>query len=249
MRSGTELRAAALAALLAMGPAGEGPAAQPLPAREQVQAAAERTRADPNLPATQKQTRLRFKPADRDVEQDKPGPDLGWLRSFMAWLSETARVLVWLAGALAVALMAVGIRRWVRARAQASLPPRPGLPSHVRDLDIRPESLPEDIGAAAAALWQRGEHRAALSLLYRGALSCLVHRDQVPIREASTEGECLALAASRLDAARSAFLARLVAAWQLAVYGARLPATEQVMELCRQFAPHLQPPAREGNAP
>ena len=41
-------------------------------------------------------------------------------------------------------------------------------PSHVRDLDIRPESLPDDVGAAALALWQRGEQRAALALLYRG---------------------------------------------------------------------------------
>ena len=47
-------------------------------------------------------------------------------------------------------------------------------PTHVRDLDIRPETLPADIGAAARQLWERGEQRAALALLYRGMLSRLV---------------------------------------------------------------------------
>ena len=59
-------------------------------------------------------------------------------------------------------------------------------------------AFPPDIGAAARALWDRGEHRAALALLYRGMLSRLAHVHRVPIRDSSTEGDCLALAASHL---------------------------------------------------
>jgi hypothetical protein len=110
----------------------------------------------------------------------------------------------------------------------------------VRELDIRPESLPDDVGAAAAALWKRGEHRAALSLLYRGALSRLVHDHAVPIRAATTEGECLELARRALDADRGEFFTRLVRAWQLAVYGARLPEDADALALCRDFALHLR---------
>ena len=83
-------------------------------------------------------------------------------------------------------------------------------PSHVRELDIRPESLPDDIGAAALAVWERGEQRAALALLYRGLLSRLVHAHGVPIRASSTEGDCLALAQSRLAAGSAQYAARLV---------------------------------------
>ena len=79
------------------------------------------------------------------------------------------------------------------------------------------------------------EHRAALSLLYRGALSRLVHLHVVPIRSASTEGDCLALARSRLDADAAAYFARLVGAWQLAVYGARQPEQDEVLALCADF--------------
>jgi len=88
-----------------------------------------------------------------------------------------------------------------------------------------------------------------LSLLYRGALSRLVHQHAVPIRAASTEGECVALAAARLAPERSAFFGRLVSAWQLAVYGARLPESSSVLALCADFdtqfraAPVAQPAA------
>lgn len=236
--------ARALLIALAIVAAGAASAVEPgaAPTREQVQAATAQVRNDPNLGGTKTGSTLRFK--EKTSQDEKPASrtgDFEWLRNFVQWVSETARMLVWVTGALAFALLVVGIRRWVRARALATLPPSAHLPSHVRDLDIRPESLPADIGQAAAALWQQGEHRGALSLLYRGALSCLVHRDAIPIRAASTEGECVQLAAARLDAQRSGFFAGLVGAWQLAVYGGRLPATAQVLDLCSQFNTHLRP--------
>jgi hypothetical protein len=69
----------------------------------------------------------------------------------------------------------------------------------------------------------------------------------VPIRAASTEGECVALARARLDAERGTFFARLVSAWQLAVYGARLPDAQQALALCRDFDAHW--PASTGATP
>lgn len=224
-----------LALALLTGSAG---AAEPLPVptREQVNAELEKLRADPDLAGTQKQKTLRFKDQKPDKKEKKyPGGLPAWLRDFALWITNAGRVMVWMLAALAVALFIVGLRHWVRVRAGAVKGPRAALPSHVRDLDIRPESLPEQIGAAAAALWQRGEQRAALSLLYRGALSRLVHQHAVPIRAASTEGECLALAAARLAPERSAFFGRLVRAWQGAVYGAHLPEASSVLALCADF--------------
>ena len=221
--------------LLAGHVAAAGPAVGPT--REQVNAELARLRADPDLAGTQKQKTLRFKEdsAEKKPKQTEPDPFLAWLRGFARWMTEAGRVIVWVLGALAVALFLVGLRHWVRVRASSVNGPRAALPSHVRELDIRPESLPDNIGAAAAALWHKGEHRPALSLLYRGALSQLVHRHAVPIRAASTEGECVALAATRLAPERSAFFGRLVQAWQLAVYGGRLPDAGSVLALCADF--------------
>jgi hypothetical protein len=116
-------------------------------------------------------------------------------------------------------------------------------PSFVRDLDIRPESLPNDIGGAARQLWDSGEHRAALALLYRGLLSRLVHVHRVPIKDSSTEGDCLALASAHLkDEERKVYVASLVRLWQRAVYGGEDVSTESVYALCAGFAGALDQP-------
>lgn len=216
----------------------------PTPSREEVGAVVARLRTDPNLPGTRKEKSLQFKESlpdeSPDASPDKPSSDApNWLSDLVEWVAEAGRVLMWVLGALAVVFLLVGLRHWVKARAEGAMAGSRLLPSHVRDLDIRPESLPDQIGAAASALWLRGEHRAALSLLYRGALSRLVHDHGVPVRAASTEGECVRLAAARLDAQRSGFFERLVSAWQAAVYGAHMPESASVLSLCADFDVHL----------
>jgi Domain of unknown function (DUF4129) len=214
------------------------------PTREQVRAEVDGLRADPNLPGIKKEDQLRFKKDDDENKSSKSKSVPSWLRSLGRWISEAGRVFVWALAALALALVLVGLRHWVRERGGAALRRSVPLPSHVRDLDIRPESLPEHIGAAARLLWQRGETRAALSLLYRGALSRLVHQHVVPVSAASTEGECMALAARCLAPQASAYFGRLVGAWQLAVYGARLPEEASVLALCADFDAALGAHAR-----
>jgi uncharacterized protein DUF4129 len=206
---------------------------------EQVQSAVAATRSDPLLGGSRVERQLRWK---NDAEPEKEPTDArapSWIVGLVRWLSESGRVLMWLLGAAALAMVAVLLRRWILVRADALGSKALVLPSHVRDLDIRPESLPDDIAAAARALWQRGEHRACLSLLYRGALSRLVHVHAVPIRAASTEGECVRLAARALPQAGAGFFERLVQAWLVSVYGAREPEQAAVFALCDEFDARL----------
>jgi hypothetical protein len=114
----------------------------------------------------------------------------------------------------------------------------------VQGLDIRPESLPENIGAAALELLEAGREREALSLLYRGALSRAVHRYGLPILPSATEGEALRAVNATLDPPRAAYFADLVALWQRAVYAGELVSAKPIDRLCRGFATSL-----EGSAP
>jgi len=120
-------------------------------------------------------------------------------------------------------------------------------PTHVQDLDIRPESLPASIGATARRLWDRGEHRAALALLYRGLLSRLAHAYGLPIRDSSTEGDCLALTTGLGPPARD-YAGRLIVLWQSAVYGHLEIETPLVHALCDEFSGALDRPAAEDAA-
>lgn len=217
------------------------PSAEPLTARvaappvhsvASVDAAVGRLRLDPDLSGKEFTHELRLKHARDDDTPPDDAQSLGWLSGLARWMANSGRALVWALGIVAVAFVLVSLRRWWQWRAEAAGDGATALPSHVRDLDIRPESLPDDVGAAARALWQAGEARAALSLLYRGALSRLVHGHRVPIRAASTEGECARLAARALPAEGSAYFTRLVQCWQSLVYAGRRPDDETVLALC-----------------
>jgi len=216
-----------------------------------VEAAASAVRADPDLGGMRKESTWRLR--DRG-QPDQATPPPAWLAALARWLAESGRVLVWVLGAIALAVVVVTARRWLAVHGDPIGARKVRLPSHVRELDIRPESLPADIGAAVRELWLAGERRAALSLLYRGALSRLVHSYEVAIGDASTEGDCVRLARAALPPARGDFVGALVDAWQLAVYGGRSLPTEHVLRLCADFdrllpALAAAAPGRSGSRP
>jgi hypothetical protein len=249
-RIGARAAAALLLAFACVQPGAAAAAEAPRPALDAstVEAAASAVRADPDLPGVHKRHTWRFKESDakRDDGSYKPPP---WLIAFARWIAEGGRGLVWLLGAAAVVALVVTARRWLRIRGNTSPSGGARLPSHVRELDIRPESLPDDIGAAVRELWLAGERRAALSLLYRGALSRLVHSYDVAIGDASTEGDCVRLARAALAPAAGEFVASLVHAWQLAVYGDRPLPSARVLGLCDDFERQLPALTRGGAKP
>ena len=236
--------AAVLTAALSVGAAAvqqeSAPPKGPRPGPAEIARALETVKADPNLATARTMKALRWKRASSAEPWSPPGW-LKWIAGLFRWLDQSARLLVWGAAVALAVLLVVYIVRMVRRHGVPRREERFVAPTHVRDLDIRPESLPDNIGIAARVLWDRGEHRAALALLYRGMLSRLAHVHRVPIRDSSTEGDCLALAASHLTQEGREYASRLVRVWQRFVYAGQdtLPATVYV--LCDDFASALDP--------
>jgi Domain of unknown function (DUF4129) len=217
----------------------DSPATQHRPDRAQIASALKAVKADPNL-ATERTIRtLKW----RDDSQPTPASDvpgfMEWFLQLMAWIAQSARTLVWVAVGLMIGLLAIFLLRLWRTRRPSEKLSRKLTPTHVQDLDIRPESLPADIGVAARALWDSGQHRSSLSLLYRGLLSRLVHVHNVPVRDSSTEGDTLQLASARLVQDKKNYVAQLIAVWQHSVYGGQEPAAALLYSLCDDFGPSL----------
>jgi hypothetical protein len=226
---------ACVVALLTVSPSAQQTPAPDTIDENQVAEALAAVSSDPNLGGERTMTMLRWR-----EQQRKPSSNVGWLAwvaGLFGWLMTSARYLVWVGVAVLAGWLAVYVWRALRSSDTAREPADAFVPpTHVRNLDIRPESLPPNVGAAAKKLWDRGDHRDALSLLYRGLLSRLTHVHRVPIVDSSTEGDCLVLLSGRVPSSTGEYATRLVDAWQTFVYGGADTPELAVYALCDGFA-------------
>lgn len=168
-------------------------------------------------------------------KKDQPRDAPGW-KNFGELMAEILRAVLWIlvATALAAGLYyaARHFRGWDRPGKGAAPAPKA-----LFGFDIRPESLPADVRAAALSLIEQGRGRDALSLLYRGALSALVHRDHVKLAPGDTEGDCLRVVSAHCAVDTARYFSRLVGHWQRTAYGGELPDRTVVRALCDDWQP------------
>jgi hypothetical protein len=172
---------------------------------------------------------------EREVERwrprqkaDEPRPQSGdnWFGVGYA-LAKALEVLLWIAaGALIAYALWWAARMLPRRGALPAEPYRP--PAALFGMDLAPDTLPPDVAAAAAALAREGMLREALSLLYRGALSELVHKRGVQLLASHTEGEAVRLAGIP-------YFASLVDSWKSCAYAQRIPSPAEVERLAGDY--------------
>ncbi|HKC45191.1 MAG TPA: DUF4129 domain-containing protein, partial [Burkholderiales bacterium] len=189
----------------------------------------------------------RWKYRGERKREDRDPAAIDFWGNLGALLAQISQALLWvLVGIGAVALVFLARRylpRFLEQRPEAYHPP-----DALFGLAVTPESLPDDVPGTAARLAAEGRIREALSLLYRGALSVLVHRDHVPLAEGDTEGDCVRAASKALPGGAGDYFARLVAAWLGAAYAGRVPAAGEAEALAREWGPHFAARGGEGAA-
>lgn len=155
-------------------------------------------------------------------------------------MAGVAEVLLWAALLALLLLLAVKYGPWLRRLQGISLRrQRRYQPQTLFGMEVTRESLPEDVSQAALVLWQKGEQRAALALLYRASLARLLEWG-VPLQDGSTEQECLRLAAGlkqelHLPPQAIGYFTQLTAVWRQLAYGHRPPEEHLGRELCVQW--------------
>jgi hypothetical protein len=178
---------------------------------------------------------------ERSKHEDNARPADFW-SNLGAFFAQISQALAWIAvGVGVVVLLALARRYLLPLLDREPEPYRP--PDALFGLAVTPESLPDDVAGTAARLAREGRLREALSLLYRGALSVLVHRDHVPLAEGDTEGDCVCAARKALSRGGADYFGRLVAAWQRAAYAGRLPEASETQALAGEWTPHFAPRA------
>lgn len=195
---------------------------------------------DPEFQVKQKQKGLHWKGQKQAAPAtSRSQPDLAGL---LQWLATLAKgVLIAVAGSAMVYLL------W-RNRKTLTKPFRVTsnsiLPETLFGMDIRPEFLPAGLEGVAAELWAAGRIRAALALLYRGALAHLVHHYRAPLAKGATEGDCLRKAQAILPPPSADYFERLTRSWLEVAYADLQPAPG-AESLCREWHQHFQDSPKE----
>jgi hypothetical protein len=192
---------------------------------------------DPNLGGQTKIRTLRW------VTQSQPQPpptSPAWIIGLFDYLGQFGGLLLWTGGAVAVAVAAIWILRSLKSGTPRAVAAEPAVRDRqVLDLDIRPDSLPDDVSAAANELLRAGRLRDCLSLLYRASLSSAVHRFGVTLSAHHTEREVLKVVKAALDEARARYFADLVAIRQRVVYAAEPLSPDAILPLCGGFSTYF----------
>ncbi len=161
-----------------------------------------------------------------------------WLRSLVAWVGEYFRWIFW---GLAIVLALVFVlknRAWLAqflALDRVRPVPPQDRPQQLFGLDVRTESLPDDVVAEVLALWQQPQPRESMALLYRATLSRLMTQHQLHFRASHTEGECVRLARGKVSEQQAQYFQQLTRRWQALAYAHELPDEAELRLLCEQW--------------
>lgn len=190
----------------------------------------------------------RAKTVDADKTADKIDPDeysAEWLKHWLriqTWrdmlgnFAEVIRVLLWL---VLLGVFLYFVPRWLLARI-----PKLSPAAHPEELSVfffneeGKVDFPKDIPQQVWARWLAGQHRAALSLLYRGALYHLQQEQGLAISRSMTEAECLSLVKTVPDL--YAYLANIVSIWQRFAYAHQSPPDADIEKLCAAWTEHFK---------
>lgn len=161
--------------------------------------------------------------------------------SFVATLLSVVPLAIWVILVLLMALALYHFRDALSSLVRKPIPQnRVELPELMFGLDLRKESLPDNVPVEVQRQWQAGNHREAMGLLYRATLSGLMNQFAFDFYAGFTEQECARLVQQGGPEPLSQYVHTLTRAWQSLAYAHHLPADEQVTALCSEWPRHFE---------
>ena len=191
------------------------------------------------------ETRRVWEPIKKEKEQSDES-SLKTLEQWFGWIKEVSpllglflKVIFILAIAALIIWLLIRFTSWLdwlelpvrKKRHQAP-------PSSLFGLELNKDSLPENIVEAALKLLDNGQLRDAVGLLFRAALSHMVHHSQLPVSDSYTEGECLRLAQQHRPASEVNYFRQLTETWLLLAYAHQPPTIKLTRQLCHSWSQH-----------
>ena len=168
-----------------------------------------------------------------DDEEAVDDVDPEWIIEVMKTVAAVAEVVLWIAVIGLVAYLLWKLKILDRLPRRGGKKTAPKADSFTVVFDELPESAHPSRDARAR--WAAGDVRAALALLLRDALEKLVRGWSCRFADGYTEADCVAEVDRKASAEERRCFGRLVALWQSAAYGHRVPSDESFDALLVAF--------------
>jgi len=216
------------------------PANAEMPSPEASRQQVEKVLADPRFGRMEEETYWKYV-GDTEKQENK-GDAEGFkaflevlaklLKGFMQGTASVGEIILWALGLFLIAYLIYHFSKnsdWMHSLTGGGGKKKHELPTRLFGLDIRPESLPDDIVEEAMKSIRAGDLRQALSLLYRGSLIRLVTDHRLEIPDSATEGECLDLVRRHRESEEADYFQKLTRAWLITAY-AHIPPDACIIE-------------------
>ncbi len=177
-----------------------------------------------------------------DMNQSEPEYDHLWLTDIMESMGKTLafifEIALWMIALMALVLL-LKYRHHLHFGFGSISHSKNTQPEVLLGLDIREESLPDNIIEQVLKLYHAHDHRSAMALLYRATLSKLVQEYHFDLKKGATEGDCLTLVTKKLPLSsqeKGHYFKELTQVWQLTAYAHQMISEEKIMDLCHHWS-------------
>lgn len=173
-------------------------------------------------------------------EESAQETDIPWLNSLMNFMAILIEAILWILLPLILFYFYHYRAVWLRVlSAKSRVKPQTDIPHTLFGLDLRQQSLPEDVEVVALKLWQENNYRDAVSLLYRASLSALFKRYEFNLNAGATELDCI----QQIEGSKSAekiagqidSFKKITDMWMSLAYAHQLPSEQYFKEQCQAW--------------
>ncbi len=193
---------------------------------------------EPDFKTTREEYRWRYLgewTTDETPERTEESTSVSF--SFIGFIAQLFEFMLWILLGVGIIVLVIYGSRWIERwyPRQSKQPDYVATPRLLNQEIIIGQISPKDISQQAWTLWQSGNPVAAISLLYRGALSVLRTREGLTINDSATENECLRLVKHQQPVELTGYFSSLTRAWQNLAYAKRPPSEIEAQRLCHEW--------------
>lgn len=178
--------------------------------------------------------RFKFDPEEESIDE----PNELWGKLLLL-IARGVEYLLWSVPVILLLFVIYYRKYWISYLIRSNKEKHAIIPDILSGMELNPETLPDNIIESAIRLWQGGEEREALSLLFRASLINIFTENKITITKALTEHECINVVNHSVNHDLASYFKLIAGHWIKMAYGHVKPDQDEFNQLCSKWGDHF----------